>query len=200
MCSVADERMLASRRAQFIEAASKCFARKGYHRTTVHDIAREAGVADGTLYRYFEGKKDLLAAMIAGGSDGAFEAVSGSAGENLDEQYRTFFLRHLERFRSNPELAKVLIGETIFDPELAGVMAASKEERHRLAVESLARHIAGGRLSRDADPELVARFTISLVIGYLLVWEIGATDSMPRHDPHAVAEAMASLVLHGLKP
>ena len=42
-----------ARRNQILDAATKVFAEKGFHSTTIKDIAREAGIADGTIYNYF---------------------------------------------------------------------------------------------------------------------------------------------------
>ena len=57
---VADER-----RAHIMQAALACFARKGYHRTTMDDIVTESGLSKGTLYWYFKSKDDLFAKAIA---------------------------------------------------------------------------------------------------------------------------------------
>src|SRR5438552_1935032 len=53
------------RRTQILDAAARVFAERGYHRTTVRDIAREAGIADGTIYLYFSSKQELLLGLIA---------------------------------------------------------------------------------------------------------------------------------------
>jgi TetR/AcrR family fatty acid metabolism transcriptional regulator len=45
---------------QILEAAVKVFARQGFHQSTVAQIAKEAGVADGTIYLYFKNKDDIL--------------------------------------------------------------------------------------------------------------------------------------------
>jgi len=52
-----------ARRNQILDAATKVFAEKGYHLTTIKDIATEAGIADGTIYNYFEDKDAILAAI-----------------------------------------------------------------------------------------------------------------------------------------
>jgi len=46
-----------------LDAAEQCFARAGFHRTTVHDICREAGVSPGALYVYFDSKEALIAGI-----------------------------------------------------------------------------------------------------------------------------------------
>src|SRR5204862_945310 len=48
------------KRARILDAAIKVFAERGFHSATVAEIARAAGVADGTIYLYFKGKDDLL--------------------------------------------------------------------------------------------------------------------------------------------
>jgi AcrR family transcriptional regulator len=50
------ELLITARRNQILDAATKVFAEKGFHPTTIKDIAREAGIADGTIYNYFENK------------------------------------------------------------------------------------------------------------------------------------------------
>ena len=46
-----------ARRQQILEAASACFARQGFHQTSVQDICKEAGLSAGAVYRYFPGKE-----------------------------------------------------------------------------------------------------------------------------------------------
>lgn len=54
---------LDARRNQIIDAAWACFARKGYHQTTMQDIADEAGISAGAIYRYYPGKETVLKAI-----------------------------------------------------------------------------------------------------------------------------------------
>jgi AcrR family transcriptional regulator len=53
------------RRQQILDAALSVFSKKGYGEATVPDIAREAGVAVGTIYNYYDSKRDLLMSLIA---------------------------------------------------------------------------------------------------------------------------------------
>ena len=52
-----------ARREHILDAAEHCFARTGFHRTTMHDICREAGVSPGALYVYFDSKEALIAGI-----------------------------------------------------------------------------------------------------------------------------------------
>jgi TetR/AcrR family transcriptional regulator, repressor for uid operon len=51
------------RRAQILDAAMICFAKRGFHQASMHDISAEAGISVGLIYRYFENKEDVISAM-----------------------------------------------------------------------------------------------------------------------------------------
>lgn len=53
-----------ARRARILDAAELCFARSGFHRCTMQDICREAGISPGALYVYFSSKEDLIAGIV----------------------------------------------------------------------------------------------------------------------------------------
>ena len=64
MPRVSDEH-LERRRRQIMDAAQRCFARKGFHETTLQDVFRESGLSAGAVYRYFKSKSDLVQAITA---------------------------------------------------------------------------------------------------------------------------------------
>jgi TetR/AcrR family transcriptional regulator, repressor for uid operon len=51
------------RRTQILDAAMVCFAKRGFHQASMHDISAEAGISVGLIYRYFENKEDVISAM-----------------------------------------------------------------------------------------------------------------------------------------
>jgi len=51
------------RRSQILEAALVCFAKRGFHQASMHDISAEAGISVGLIYRYFENKEAVISAM-----------------------------------------------------------------------------------------------------------------------------------------
>lgn len=58
------EQMAEARRTQILMGASQVFAEKGYHQATTKEIAKAAGVSEGTIYNYFANKRELLVAMV----------------------------------------------------------------------------------------------------------------------------------------
>lgn len=92
-----------------LEAAVKTFAQTGYHRTRVADIAREAGVADGTVYIYFENKEDILVSLF---QDLMIRFVDDLCSEliqcgNANEKLKAIISYHLTTLGNRPEQAKV---------------------------------------------------------------------------------------------
>ncbi|UCC59871.1 MAG: helix-turn-helix transcriptional regulator [Dehalococcoidia bacterium] len=59
------ERITEQRKQQILDAALTIFSRKGFGEATVPDIAHEAGIAVGTIYNYYQSKRDLLVSLLA---------------------------------------------------------------------------------------------------------------------------------------
>jgi AcrR family transcriptional regulator len=60
---MAQPRSESDRRGQILDAALACFAKRGFHQTSMHDISAEAGISVGLIYRYFENKEAVISAM-----------------------------------------------------------------------------------------------------------------------------------------
>ena len=76
-----DDSYLESRRRQIMDAAITCFARDGFHRTTMQDIVAQTGLSAGAIYRYFPSKEDIVAAIATEhrtAESAAFSAVTTS--------------------------------------------------------------------------------------------------------------------------
>jgi AcrR family transcriptional regulator len=87
---------LETRRQQIIDAAAACFARGGFHRTTMQDICGEAELSPGAVYRYFQSKEDIIQAMCTRGHEEDVEAIREALKLNdtvaiMDELIRLFF-------------------------------------------------------------------------------------------------------------
>src|SRR2546421_3697373 len=59
----ANVQLQADRRGEILAAAQTCFARSGFHQTSMQEICTEAGMSPGNLYRYFRSKEDIIAAI-----------------------------------------------------------------------------------------------------------------------------------------
>jgi len=96
--------------SKIIEAAIKVFARKGFYNARISDIAKEAQVADGTIYLYFNNKYDILITLFEE-EIGKIIAEVKLLLEGMDdprEMLRQFALHHLKMLESKRELLEVL--------------------------------------------------------------------------------------------
>ncbi|MCB0167355.1 MAG: TetR/AcrR family transcriptional regulator [Anaerolineae bacterium] len=113
------EQMIEARRTQILMGAAQVFAKKGFHRATTKEIARQAGVAEGTIYNYFNNKRDLLLAMV---EMLATRSIKATILENPPDDPREFFslLLH-DRYQLLKEYGHIMapmIAEIFSDPDL----------------------------------------------------------------------------------
>ena len=92
-----------------LDAAVKTFSRAGYHRTRVSDIAGEAGVADGTVYIYFNNKEDILISVFQDLMNRFVEELKSELTHCRDanEKLEAIIGYHLRTLGSKPEQARV---------------------------------------------------------------------------------------------
>jgi AcrR family transcriptional regulator len=130
-------------RERLIEAAGKVFARRGYHRATVDEIASEAGFTIGALYSNFSGKEDLFLAIADRQVEervAEVEAIADAAeceepGRDAAEKLRTF----LERDPDWPLLFYEFWSLSVRNPELQGELAKRRDAIRDALAETLER-------------------------------------------------------------
>jgi AcrR family transcriptional regulator len=130
-------------REQVLAAAAKVFARRGYHRATVDEIASEAGFTIGALYSNFAGKEELFLALadrqveerIAEVDAIAEAAEDDTAGDEAAEQLRKF----LERDPDWPLLYYEFWSLSVRNPELEGELAKRRDAIRDALAETLDR-------------------------------------------------------------
>lgn len=186
MPKVTDEHV-AARRRQILSAALACFARDGFHRTTMQEIFKESDLSPGAVYSYFEGKDDLVRAIIAETMGFITQAATvitealpggrlrrpGEALAELIEQNRNVELGTVEqRARIFPHL----IGEQQRDPELnAAARAGLSRLRDGFATLAQAAQ-ERGELAAAIDPDQFGRLAMSLLQGALIQISVYGDD------------------------
>ena len=168
------EAHLASRRQQILEAAQRCFAREGFHRTTMQDVVREAGLSPGAIYRYFPSKAELVAAIAGERHEREAALLEASAlGGNAPEDLRRAMQRFFEPLAEPAERETRRVGiqlwaEALRDPHVLPVVRRGVDlPRARLA--TLVRSgQTRGELRRDLDADALARAMIALFHGFVL--------------------------------
>lgn len=96
--------------SKIITAATKVFAKKGFFNARISDIAKEAKVADGTIYLYFNNKYDILISVFEEEIGKIVEQIKKSLAEETDprKMLEIFATKHLQTMKKNKNLAEVI--------------------------------------------------------------------------------------------
>jgi AcrR family transcriptional regulator len=161
----------AARRAEILDAALRAFGQYGYRRTSVDDIAREAGIAKGTIYLSFASKEELFQALARRLSQqmltGA-EAASRRAGATADKlaaMHAAWFGTYAETITTSPHAAELLDAKHRLSADLA---ADGASRYHRLVRDVLAEAAATGELDLEPaglTPDTAAELLIAAARG-----------------------------------
>src|SRR5690242_20890282 len=111
--SVAGGRHDGAKRQRILDAAVKIFAEKGFYNAKVSEIARVAGVADGTIYLYFKSKDDLLISLFEDRMEGINANLRAALADckTAADKLRTVVRLHVELVQENRHMAEVICVE-----------------------------------------------------------------------------------------
>jgi AcrR family transcriptional regulator len=184
---------------RILAAAEHLFAIQGYERTTTKQLAELSGVAEGTLFRHFENKKSILAAVMTRGWDVLLNDLLETLCEVSDCQDMVGLLRHrLQDVHHHADLIKVCLIQTPFHPELCETI---QQQRLQQMLEVLEAYIQTG-----IDRQVYRPFKASSVAQVLLVIFLGmswfdnpllnAQDVLLAETQ--IADTLADILMNGL--
>lgn len=175
---------------QLLGSAVNVFADKGFHATSMRDIARESGLSLAGIYHYVSGKPELLFLIqdrcFAQVMEGATAAVAAETGP--EERLRAFVRHHVAFFTAHMAEMKVLSHE---EDELTGTMRAQVRRRKREYVSlllDLLAQVPGAAVNRQ-----VAAYALFGMINWIYTWYNPAGPVAPDQ----LADDMTQLFLHG---
>ena len=187
------------KRRQILDAAVEVFAATGFHKSRVSDIAREAGVADGTIYLYFKSKDDVLISIFEEAMGEMIErAEAAIAGiEDPLEKLRRLAVHHMENVEQNKTLAKVLQVELRLSNTF---MKEYQPKRLRQYMDIIGRIIEEGRtrgvIRADVDPRIVRRAIFGALDEIAMQWML---TPRPTYSLTESAAAVADVFLRGIR-
>ena len=186
------------RRRQILDAAVRVFARTGYHRSRVGDIAEEAGVAHGLLYHYFSSKEEVLQTVFRenwGELIERFRAVEATD-EPAREKLAGIAKILLRTWRNDPDLVTVMVREVARSQQLQG-QVEDVREAFAIVQRVIEEGQAAGDFSRDLDARLASWVVYGGLEEVLTGWVLGQLPA--GEDEVARAERTAiDLALRGL--
>jgi len=204
--AVSDEDKSA-RRGEIMAAAKEVFARKGFHETTIADIAKEAGLAYGSVYWYFDSKDELFHALMAVEESALRNHVTaalahlskvGPPAESAGEEapLRTAVQATLEFFEADKATVKLLFRDAYalgdrFEKHLGGIYERFIDDIETFIVAAQER----GQVV--AAPARMVAYTLAALVGQLAHRRLNTDDDVTAAQ---VADFVVALVLDGLRP
>lgn len=189
------------RRDEIMAAAKEVFARKGFHATAIADIAKQAGLAYGSIYWYFDSKDELFHALMAVEESAlrahvlaALAALAADAGG--EARFRCAVQATLEFFDADKAAVRLLFRDAYAlgnrcEKHLGGIYERFIDDIETVIVACQER----GEVV--AAPPRMAAYTLAALVGQLAHRRLSTDDGVTAPQ---VADFVVSLVLDGLRP
>jgi len=188
-------------RSQLLDAAEEVFGRKGFHETTLKEVADLAEFSVGSVYSFFESKDDLFRQIFVRRGEEfipALHAILDDTTGDPSEQLHELVDFEVGFFRAHPRFGRLYLrysNATMLsaDREIDVVMRERYEEAMQLQATLFRRGQRAGLL-RKGDPEVLARLFSGLVSAYqaldpaVVSDDPNAKERLPLEDLHVIVE------------
>lgn len=176
---------------QIVEAAVRVFARQGYFNSRVSDIAREAGIAAGTIYLYFDTKEEILITLFRDKMAGFVETVRRAIAEEREAvaKLRRLVRLHFQILEENPQLAEVVQIELRQGQKLFRGPATQEIAAYFALIGSVIEEgVAAGRFSHDLPVKVATKMLFGAMDQMATSWVLGKRGYRLVDTAETVAE------------
>jgi AcrR family transcriptional regulator len=190
------------RREDILQASLHLFAERGFHGTSMRDIARSANITEGLIYHYFASKRDLFRAIIEEYSFLPLLRTLPDLAEQLDLRGLLIVLARgfFDVLRHNTKLIRLLLQEVQVFPEEKEAFFADAVGQ---SITELA-HILGARMSERArsqvDPQVASRLFFNALLAFFFEQEILGGKHMLPASEHVYIEHLVDMFVKRLGP
>jgi AcrR family transcriptional regulator len=183
----ANVQLQADRRSEILSAAQACFARAGFHQTSMQEICAEAGMSPGNLYRYFRSKEEIIAGIVERDRVDAAQQLTAVGAGDFFEGLAGLAQHHLvERSVEEVALCAEIMAESRRNPAVARIYQDMERDMRARFIELLRSAAQRGEIRRDVDFDGTVTVLFALADG--LSWRRAV-------EPSFNAEAVMPLVL-----
>lgn len=186
-----------SKRERILRAAVDVFAEFGYFNAKVSQIAKSAGVADGTIYLYFDGKEDLLITIFREYTRNYLLTLEQRMANvnRAEDRLRTAVRHHLETLGRDRSLAVVSQVELRHSLKFLSLFSQQEVRDYLNVIRKIVEHgQESSAFRRNVHPQLAAKAIFGVLDEMVTSWML----SEKEYDLPAQAEQVADLILTGL--
>jgi len=194
------ELLITARRNQILDAATTVFAEKGFHRATIKDVARAAGIADGTIYTYFSSKTEVLLGILNRLNESTEREMQFALGSEQDVRafFKAYVRQRISLIWPNAEVFRAVLPEMLVNAELRDLYYQQVlVPTFRVAEHYFLAQMEEGQL-RKVDVPLAVRAIAGTVFGLLMTQLLG--DELIAARWEELPEVLTTLMFDGLKP
>ncbi len=188
------------KRERILDAAVRVFARKGFHATRVSEVAKAAGVADGTIYLYFDSKEHLLVSLFEHRVERLLEYLETELPRAPSASHRLQRIVELQLglFEGERDLAEVV---TVIFRQSTRLMKEYGAPKFNAYLDVIARVIAegqeSGELRDDVSPHVAARAVFGALDAITMTWALGKAE---QGGLLRTSGQLVEMLLRGLTP
>jgi AcrR family transcriptional regulator len=203
------EEIRAARREQIIAAALACFARAGYHATTMADVAAQAGVSKGTPYLYFPSKEALFIALheewdcgLADRVNAAIAALPEAGHRSPRQVLQVVAAAVADHVLAETETCRVLMEARALaahEPAIAAAVRAADARTHDQLEGLIAAGVEAGEWAAATDPALAARLFTAGLYGLMAQWHLAPGSFSWHTAAAALADGLAPGTTDGVR-
>jgi AcrR family transcriptional regulator len=193
------QRRINRRRAEILTAAARVFAAKGYANTTTREIALAADMAEGTLYNYFDGKREILLTIIGDVIDDLTELLE-TVGTLQDREDIVDFVEGIfGAFSDKLPFARTLIIEAWLDDEILKEFFAVRLAQVSAQIEAFVGDRVEAGVFRPIDPRLATRMLLGMFIAPIVPVLRGIEPTPTPKERRQFAETAVDVLMHGIR-
>lgn len=183
---------------RILQAATKVFARKGFFGAKVSEIAKEAGVADGTIYLYFENKDDILISIFEDKMQAVLDNMIKELSKETNpiEKLKRFAQVHLQLIEQNKDMAELIQVELRQSSKFMKNYKNEKFQRYLdLVSEVLKEGQEMGIFRKDVLPGIFKRAFFGALDEMSRFWVL---STKKYYDIKTAADQISSFFLKGI--
>ena len=196
----AAEGRLPAKKRLLVSAAVECFAEHGFAATSTRMIASRAGVAEATIFRHYQTKKDLLVRLvepvldqlILPGMDAQLTEIHPQK-IDLAELVRWVMANRLAYAREFAPLVRIVVQELPVNTELRAMVVGKLGTKIKTIIASEIRRLAPDLRLTPTEIDRMLRTVVSLLVGIFLAKELGPPDQ--SWDDEAEVDAAAEMII-----
>ncbi len=186
-------------RDRIIDAALRLFSREGYLGATTKAIAKEAGIAEITLFRHFPSKEDLFEAVIS--TKSFLPTLRGLLPEIEERPYEealaTIGRSFLGALTLKKDLIRIMHSEIHRYPEKVRGIQRSMTDELVMTLASWFRRLQGKGLLRGFDAEIGAKAFLGMLFSHFTRKEITLMEGMTEEDRESTVREFVAIFVHG---